>query len=46
MSELKVTVRRAKPADVPAIAGLINATRKGKAPLSEEQVRERILQKG
>ncbi len=46
MSELKITVRRAKPQDVPAIAGLINASRKGKPPLSQQKVRERILQKG
>jgi len=46
MSELKVVVRRAKPKDVPAIAGLINASRKGEPPLSEEEVRERMLQKG
>lgn len=46
MSELKVTVRRAKPKDVPAITGLINASRKGKSPLSREEVQERVLQKG
>jgi N-acetylglutamate synthase-like GNAT family acetyltransferase len=46
MSESKVVVRRAKPKDVPAIAGLINAARKGKSPLSKEEVRDRILQKG
>lgn len=46
MSELKVTVRRAKPTDVPAITGLINASRKGQPPFSRDDVRERILQKG
>lgn len=46
MSELKVIVRRAKPSDVPAVTGLINATRKGQPPLSQDEVRERILQKG
>ena len=46
MSELKVVVRRAKPKDVPAIRGLVNAARKGQPPLSQEEIRERILQKG
>ena len=46
MSELKVIVRRAKPSDVTAVTGLINATRKGQSPLSQDEVRERILQKG
>jgi len=46
MSEIRVVVRRAKPRDVPAITGLINASRKGGPPLSEEEVREQILQKG
>ncbi len=46
MSESKIVVRRIKPKDVPAIAGLLNASRKGKSPLSQEEVRERILQKG
>ena len=46
MSELRVSVRRAKPSDVPAITGLVNAARKGKPPLSQEEIRERILQKG
>jgi hypothetical protein len=46
MSELKVTVKRVKSQDVPAITGLINASRKGQPPLSQEEVRERVLQKG
>ncbi len=46
MSETRVAVRRAKFKDVPAIRGLINAARQGQLPLSEEQVQERILQKG
>jgi hypothetical protein len=46
VSELQVVVRRAKLKDVPAIRGLINAARRGKPPLSEEEVRERVLQKG
>ena len=46
MSELQVVVRRAKLKDVPAIRGLINAARKGQAPLSQEKVQERVLQKG
>jgi N-acetylglutamate synthase-like GNAT family acetyltransferase len=46
VSELQVVVRRARLKDVPAIRGLINAARKGEPPLSEEEVRERVLQKG
>ena len=46
MSESKVVVRRAKLKDVPAITGLINAVRKGQPPLSQEEVQERVLQKG
>jgi hypothetical protein len=46
MSELRVSVRRAKPSDVPAITGLVNAARKGKPPLGQDEVRERVLQKG
>jgi hypothetical protein len=46
MDELKVAVRRAKQSDVPAITGLINASRKGRSPLSQEKVKERIMQKG
>jgi N-acetylglutamate synthase-like GNAT family acetyltransferase len=46
MSESKIVVRRAKRTDVPAIAGLINAARQGQSPLSQEEVQERILQKG
>ena len=46
MSELQVVVRRAQLKDVPAVRGLINAARKGRSPLSEEEVRERVLQKG
>lgn len=46
MSELKVVVRRAKPSDVPAIAGLVNAARQNRSPFSREEIKERILQKG
>ncbi|MFZ5916416.1 MAG: hypothetical protein ACOYZ7_05765 [Chloroflexota bacterium] len=46
MSEVKVVVRRARPSDVPAITGLVNASRKGRPPVSQEEMRERILQKG
>lgn len=46
MSELKIVIRRAKLEDVPAITGLINAARKGQPPLSQEEVQERVLQKG
>jgi hypothetical protein len=46
MGEFRVTIRRAKPKDVPAITGLINACRVGQPPFSEEEVRDRVLQKG
>lgn len=46
MSELKIVIRRAKLEDVPAITGLINAAQKEQPPLSQEEVQERVLQKG
>jgi len=46
MNEMQVVVRRARLKDVPAIRGLINAARQGQPPLSEEEVQERVLQKG
>ncbi len=41
-----VVVRRAKQEDIKAIAGIINGVRKGKVPLSEEEVLKRLYEKG